>query len=412
VSLAWVTYRVLAPCLGAMAPAARIFASPKERELWNERLGHSQRSGGADAWIHAASLGEASAVGPLVRQLTSLQHDARLFLTATTRTGRSRLEALGLPVALAPIDAPQAVGRFFRGVAPRRLMLVETELWPHWLLRARADGVPVAVVSARVSERSVRRYHALGGALRELLSGLGAVLCQTDDDAARWQSLGAPAARTAVVGNLKHDALPEPPEDRARARVDAGLERDRPALVLGSLRPGEARIAARAWLALPEMVRGVWQVVAVPRHGRSTPELRAEATAAGLPASGPGSWRWDDRVGVLIGYYRAADVALVGGSLMPFGGHNPMEAAACGAAVIIGPHHASQLESVRVLQERRAAWVLAEPKELETALSRLVTSRDEREAMARQGLEVVGALRGATRRAVTRLLEWKLWPVA
>src|SRR6266516_1776160 len=149
-SVVWTAYRMLAPVLGAAAPAARWFSSPRERHYWNERLGRVDAPGGVEGWIHAASLGEATAVAPLARELGALMPGARLFLTATTRAGRGRLAGAGPPVALAPLDAPQAVDRFFAGVAPRRVLLVETELWPHWLLRARAGDVPVVVVSGRL----------------------------------------------------------------------------------------------------------------------------------------------------------------------------------------------------------------------------------------------------------------------
>src|SRR5206468_6089022 len=129
----WALYRFLAPGIGAVAQWAGPLASPEERLLWNERLGVAHLEGGCHAWVHSASLGEAVAVGPLLQELLALQPRARIYLTATTRSGRARLRGLGHPVSLAPIDSPQAARRFFRGVQPERLFLVETELWPHWL---------------------------------------------------------------------------------------------------------------------------------------------------------------------------------------------------------------------------------------------------------------------------------------
>ncbi|MEK7331307.1 MAG: glycosyltransferase N-terminal domain-containing protein, partial [Candidatus Eisenbacteria bacterium] len=301
------------------APAARLFASPRERPLWEERLGRLTAAEPVDAWIHAASLGEALAVGPLVRGLQGLQPGARFQLTASTAAGRARLAELGLRHSLAPLDAPQTVARFLAGVRPRRLFLIETELWPHWLLSARAAGIPVAVVSARISTRSLARYARLGGGFRGLVAGLGGVLCQSRAEEARWLSLGAPAGRTTVVGNLKDDALPEPAADRGRARAALGLDPQRPLLVLGSLRLGEVRFLARAWGGLPAPVRAGWQVVAVPRHPRAAAELRTEAARTGQAlvadaAPADGAWRGDERRGVLAGYYAAADVAVVGGT--------------------------------------------------------------------------------------------------
>jgi len=412
VTLAWSAYRILAPCLGALAPAARAFTSPAEQELWGERLGRVTLADGCDAWVHAASMGEATAVRPLVGALRAFHPRARLHLTATTRTGRMRLATFGDSVSLAPIDAPQAVGRFLAGVRPRRMLLVETELWPHWLLRARASQIPVAVVSARLSERSVARYGRLGPELRRLVSGLAAVLCQTPEDLGRWRALGAPPERTAVTGNLKYDALPEPPPSRPQARAEAGLDRDRPLLVLGSLRPGEARILARVWKGLPLEVTADWQVVAVPRHVHATPGLVAEAESEGLKRApqGESGWRWDDRPGVLLGYYAAADVAFVGGSLAPYGGHNPLEPAACGAAVVLGAHTKTQADAVRALAQADAVTVARTAEALRSGLERLLASVPERCAQVQRALAVVAALRGSARRTVAQLAAWALWP--
>ncbi len=412
-SLLWNAYRVFAPVLGAVAPAGGIFVSPNERTFWLERLGEVTLPGGCDAWVHAASLGEASAVPPFLRELDAVRPAARFWLTATSRTGRAALAAHGRPHSLAPIDSPQATRRFLEGVQPQRMFLIETELWPHWLLRARAEGLPVAVVSARLSERSVARYRRLGPGLRDLVGGLGAVLCQGEDDHRRWLAIGAPPERTRVVGNLKSDGLPHPAPDRAAARAEAGLDPARPLLVLGSLRPGEAFALGRAWLGLPEATRRRWQVVAVPRHPRASDELRAEAAQAGVEvASGdpvPGAWRWDDRTGVLVGWYRAADVAFVGGSVARYGGHNPLEPAACGAAVLMGPHHASQRDGVRALQAAGAIRVGAAGASLQSALRELLEDEDVRARAASAAREVAQSQRGAAARAVASLVELGLW---
>ena len=410
----WGAYRVLAPVLGSIAPAAGVFTSPAERVLWRERMGRLTRPGGCDAWVHAASLGEAVAAAPLVRELLRLQPDARLQLTATTRGGRERLLELGHPAALAPLDTPQAVGRFFHGVRPGRLFLIETELWPHWLMQARRERVPVAVVSARMSERSVRRYRGLGAGLRGLVESLAGVLCQSEEDQQRWLSVGARPERTTVVGNLKSDGLPSPAADRGLERARLGLERDRPLLVLGNVRPGEVRPLARAWRSLPVSLRERWQVMAVPRHPRALAQLQAEANTAvsvgRAAAATADAWRWDARLGVLSDWYRAADVAFVGGSLAPYGGHNPLEPAACGAAVLMGPHDAAQRVAVRALDRAGGIWRVADPAALSGALEALLGHEELRASRAAAALRVASSERGAAARAVQRLRELSLWP--
>ncbi len=415
-SVAWAAYRLMAPALGALAPAARLFSPPAERPLWGERMGRVTLEGGCEAWVHAASLGEAGAAGTLVHELARVRPEARLYLTATTRSGRARLQSLGHPVSLAPIDSPQAVERFLSGVRPARLFVVETELWPQWLLRVRTARMPAAVVSARLSERSVEGYLRLGLPMRRLVGSLEAVLCQSPVDETRWLAIGARRERTVVVGNLKHDALPEPVPDRAAARAALGLAPERPLLVLGSVRPGEVRILARAWRTLDPALRDRWQVVAVPRHARAARGLRGEAAEGGVVVATDRSpardaWRWDDRAGVLNAYYAAAEVAFVGGSLAPHGGHNPLEPAACGAALLMGPHHASQADAVAALERRDALWEVEDEAAARSALGALLGSPAVRELRARAASEVVQSQRGAGRRAVRWLCAWGLWPV-
>jgi 3-deoxy-D-manno-octulosonic-acid transferase len=414
-NLWWSAYRCVAPLVGAMAPGARWLAPAAERGSWSERLGEVAVPGPVAAWIHAASMGEALAAESLVGELRGRDPAALLRLTATTRGGRTRLARLDSHASLAPIDSPQAIHRFLDRVKPSRLFLVETELWFHWLLAARAAAIPVAVVSAKVSPRSLRRYRWFGAPLERLIAGLAAVLCQSEADAARWRELGARDDRTAVVGNLKNDALPRPVADRGAARAASGLDPTRPLLVLGSLRPGEAAALARAWGALPVELRERWQVVAVPRHPTAAAGLRAEAADAGqalVDTGAPqhGAWRWDERLGVLGGWYQAADVAFVGGSLAPFGGHNPLEPAACGAAVLMGPHHATQRVAVETLRAAGAIGIVEAGEPLVAALAALLGDpalRAVRQHAARTAAENA---RGVARRAVDRLEEWDLWP--
>lgn len=424
-SLAWSAYRIAAPLIGAAAPALRAFTPVVERGLWSERLGRIAASGPVDAWIHAASLGESTAVGPLTRELAATRPGARFHLTASTPAGRARLGGFGHPHSLAPLDAPQAVARFMAAVRPGRLFLIETELWPHWLLNARASGVPVAVISARLSERSVPRYRRFGPEFAALIAGLDAVLCQSEGDAARWRALGTPAARTVVVGNLKDDALDEPDgrseaerlAGRRSARAALGLDPDRRLLVLGSVRPDEVRLLARAWRRVAPELQARWQVVAAPRHPHAAPGLRREAGSERQPlveegAPAAGAWRWDERLGMLPRYYAAADLAVVGGTLGPYGGHNPLEPAAGGVAVIVGPHVAAQADAVAALVAAGAARVAMGETALSNALTAGLSDEAGRGAAGAAGLAVVRARRGAARRAVSRLTEWGLWPAA
>ena len=185
--------------------------------------------------------------------------------------------------------------------------------------------------------------------------------------------------------------------------------------MLGNVRPGETRLLVRAWRAVPSALRARWQVVAVPRHPRALAQIQAEAIAAGLTAMESAAvsdaWRWDARLGVLTRWYRAADVAFVGGSLAPYGGHNPMEPAACGAAVLIGPWHAAQREGVRALEAAGGIWCVADVQELTGALEALLEHGDLRATRAAAALRVAGSERGSAARAAHDLEALGLWPV-
>jgi 3-deoxy-D-manno-octulosonic-acid transferase len=415
VSVAWGAYRSLAPLVGAAAPLGRWIAPAAERSEWRERLGDVGASEASDAWIHAASMGEAVAVSGLLAELRRDAPAARLRLTANTRTGRRRLGDLGEDVSLAPLDTPQASERFFARVRPRRLLLLETELWPHWLMAARRARTPVVVLNARLSARSLRRYRWLGGSFRELVKGLAAVLCQSEADRERWVSLGAAEERSATVGNLKNDGLPAAAPDRGVARARLGLDPNRPLWVLGSVRPGEARWLGNAWTLMDESVRARWQVMAVPRHESASAALRREAEQAGItltrqPPPAGGAWGWDDRPGVLLDYYRAADLAFVGGTLEPYGGHNPLEPAACGAAVLTGPHLEAQAPARAALEQPGGIAIAGPGAPLAAALRTLLGDEAGLRSRAEAAHRAAARARGATRRAVDHLRGWSLWP--
>ena len=414
-SAAWIAYRAIAPLIGALAPYTRPFLRGAERVRWSERMGETRLEGGCAAWIHGASMGESTAALALARELDTRAPGAPILLTVTTPTARERIEAKQRHVALAPIDAPAAVRRFLAGAKPARLFVVETEIWPHWLLAARAARLPVAFVSARLSERSVRRYRMLGTPLCDLVAGADAVLCQSEDDARRWRAIGAREDRTRVTGNLKFDALDPPEPDRGAARRALGLDPARPLLTLGSVRPGEARVLAAAWSALPAAVRARWQVVAVPRHAAALAGLEEEARQMWPPRPAPHApherdWRWDARAGVLPAYYGACDVAFVGASLVPLGGHNPLEPAARGAAVLMGPFGSHQAQAVERLRAS-GGIVIAGDQDVGPALARLLTDDAARTACADGGLAAVESLRGAAQRTVDELEARGLWPV-
>jgi len=372
----------------------------------------------APVWVHAVSLGETRAAQPLVQAL--LERGLPVLLTHTTATGRAEGErlfgaAIGrgqLQQAWLPYDFPGATRRFLARHAPRCGLLIEREVWPNLLAAARAQGVPMALVSARFSASSLRQAGWLGQALREALAGLGRVLAQTDEDGARLCQAGANAYT--VTGSLKFDvALPE-----AQLRVGhawAGAT-GRPVIALASTREGEDAMFIEAIGALQAHRAATPRplILLIPRHPQRFDEAAAQLQAAGLAYArrSAGSGEPGPHIDVLLGdtlgempfYYAAADVAIVGGSFARLGGQNLIEACAAGTPVIVGPHTFNFKDAAR---DAIAAGVRA--PDARTALDwalQLLAEPARRQAMSEAARAWTAAHAGATRRTLDALEDW------
>jgi 3-deoxy-D-manno-octulosonic-acid transferase len=305
-------------------------------------------------WLHAASVGETLSVLPVLEALAARAPDLCVLLTTGTVTA-AELLARRLPPApaagaglvhhrFAPLDVPAWAARFLDGWRPDAAGFVESELWPNLVAAARARGVPLALVNARLSGRSARRWRRVPALAREVLSSFSLVLAQAEADAGRLRSLGADAAE--CWGNLKFAAPPLPADPAALTRLREAIG-GRPVLLAASTHPGEEAlvVAAHARIAggrLPDLL-----TVIVPRHPDRGPAVAALAGdlpvvrrgAAGGALPGPGTAVYvADTLGELGLLYRVADVAFVGGSLVPRGGQNPLEPARLGCPVLLGPH--------------------------------------------------------------------------
>lgn len=351
----------LAAAVAAPAGLVALAVRPEWRAGLGQRLGWLPATGDGvrpAVWIHGASVGEARVVGLLGRRL--LEQGLALRASATSVAGRSRLrdELPGVPCSLAPLDHPWCVDRALRDAAPAALVLVETELWPCWIAAAARAGVPVGLVSGRLSRRAFARYRALRPLVAPTLARLAAVGARTPDDAARFRALGAPAQRVRVTGDLKLDLpteAPPLPGDLVPVLKDAG-----PCLVAGSTHPGEEEAVGRAVALLRARGVPVRAVVAprrVERCGAAEAALRRAGcrvrrrSRPGAAALAPGEVLVVDRLGELPALYRAASVAFVGGSLAPVGGHSLAEPLVAGAPVLHGPH----VEDVGTVAEELAA---------------------------------------------------------
>jgi len=421
---------------------------PEYRAHWAERWGFG--GGRADdaplLWVHAVSVGETRAVQPLVAALMALDPSARLLLTHMTPTGRdtgAQLYAQRYGERFAqvylPYDYPCAVRRFLAAWRPTLGVLMETELWPNLCAAAVSAGVPLAAVNVRLSERSLGRGARWGRLIRDALASLVRVVAQTPDDARRLHALGR--HEVLVAGNLKFDATPSADLIARGHRWHARL--GEPAVVLAaSTRDGEESLLLDAWLAAraerlaaargPDGPDGHPRrlLVVVPRHPQRFEDVAAEmrrrglalARRAQLDAEDAEPMRVEageidpeaidavlgDSMGEMAAYYAAADVVIMGGTLLPFGGQNLIEACAVGVPVILGPHTYNFADAAEQAVAAGAALRVADAREAVHAARRLLADPVRRAEMGRRASAFATAHRGATQRTVDALSPW--WP--
>ena len=328
-------------------------SEPLYRERIAERFGFYR--GAADAgwvWVHAVSLGETRAAAALIDALRSERPGMRLLLTHGTATGREAGQSLlreGDRQTWLPYDTPGATRRFFAHFRPAVGVLMETEVWPNLLLAAQAARVPVVLANARLSEKSFRRGQRIAAVLRPAIDSVALVLAQTEDDARRIRRMREEeedgAAAVEVSGNLKYDLTPEADQLAQGAAWQAQVPRD---VVLAAItREGEEALLLDAWRQAP---RRDALLLIVPRHPQRFDEIASLVRAAGLSLARRSSWQgtppadalqaqvWlGDSMREMALYYATAKVALLGGSFAPLGGHNLIEAAACGCPLVMGP---------------------------------------------------------------------------
>jgi 3-deoxy-D-manno-octulosonic-acid transferase len=360
-------------------------------------------------------VGEVELARRLVREFARAAPGQRLLLTATTTSGlalaaRSFDEAI--PVFPCPLDLPGPVRRVLAAARPSLIVLVETELWPEMLHQAAVHDVPVAVVNARLSERSYAAYRRVSGVLRTLLAPLTRVCARTEADADRFAGIGVPADRITVFGNIKYDLdADERPLPWAADMAD--LIGRRPVVVAGSTMPDEEPVVLDA-LSAVEVDGARPFIMLAPRH----PE-RFDAVAGLLRERGVRFGRRSrlddipndadvfliDTIGELARAYRFAQLAFIGGSLVPTGGHNPLEAAVWGVPVLSGPNVDNFREVYDEMVSSGAARLVADTTELRIAASVWLDDDGLARAAGAAGRDVVERNRGATARTVDALLE-------
>ena len=415
-SLAW--WLALPLVLGRLWWRGR--KEPGYRAHWAERLGFPDASPSTrlTLWVHAVSVGETRAAEPLVEALLEAYPDSRILLTHMTPTGRATGKSLfghhgeRMVQSYLPYDTGFMVGRFLRRFQPRVCILMETEVWPNLVAGCASSAIPVALVNARLSERSLRRGRKMGTLMSDAARAITLVAAQTEADATRIRSLGAP--RVEVTGSIKFDVVPPQAalEKGAWLRARFGT---RPVFLCASTREGEEALILDAWQRATGKPPGALLAI-VPRHPQRFDEVEKLVTARGLSVQRRSRLEdgiaarvehpdvlLGDSMGEMFAYYAACDCAFIGGSLMPLGGQNLIEACALGKPVLVGEHTFNFAQATEEAVADGAALRVPDADALVAAALRLLEDGPARAGMGAHALAFAGRHRGATLRTVELL---------
>jgi 3-deoxy-D-manno-octulosonic-acid transferase len=424
-ALGLAAYRAATALAGVAAPLLRRLGG--RESAWRSALSGATEeltSASGSVWVHAASLGEVVAARSWIKALLGAGLSGPILLTTRTSRGLARARGeLGDRVVarVAPLDLPQLLSSFLRASTPWRLDIIETELWPQLILESRRRHVAVVFVSATVSDRTRGRLHRWGLAGRDVFGQGVWVLAQSDLHAERFLALGVPSSRIAVTGDLKA----EPPTEGA-SRDPSG----RSAVVFGSLRPGEEAVAValarrlardegRALVIAPRHRDGLERVLKALEREELPFSVRREENRAGedLSAwiSGLSAAR-PPRVGILAtsgelpSAYESAAVAIVGGTFAPYGGHNALEPAARGCAIVVGPHASGIQESVESLSREGAVVQVLDAATGVEAVQSLLGNPETLRCMGQGAARAAAAASESARRSLEALERFGLMP--
>jgi len=364
-------------------------------------------------WIHAVSVGEVLAISGLVAQIRRALPEYRVVVSTTTDTGQglARKRFGEENVFYFPMDFAFAIRPYLRALKPQLVVLAETEFWPNFLRSAHASGARIAVVNTRISDRSWPRYQRFRWALRRMLTHVDLFLAQTPEDSTRLQSIGADATRVQVTGNLKFDVtLPAAPPIVDKLRRAFAAEGAGPVLVCGSTVEDEEALLLKAFENLrvghPRAV-----MILAPRHPERFDSVAALLQQMGISSHRRSSWQEEklaggvllvDTIGELASLYGLADVAFVGGSLVPRGGHNIIEPAQHGVAIVTGNHTENFRDIVALFKKHDAVRIVG-MSELPLMLIHLLDNDADRRALARRAKETILSQMGATFRTLEEL---------
>lgn len=400
----------------------RALANRQYRDKLGQRFGFGYPRLQQSIWIHAVSVGEVVAAAPLIRALQRKYPDNQLLVTTVTPTGAARVRALfgdSVHHAYIPFEMLYAVNRFFAAVDPLMTLIVETEIWPNLYHACGIRKVPLVLASARISPRSVDSYHKWLPLFRETLSHGIVIAAQSDADAERFLTLGANPDRTRVTGNIKFDVeVPEDLVSRGKSfRRD--ILGDRPVWIAASTHDGEEQILLNVHAQLRSRCPDLLLLI-VPRHPERFAPVRELMEKQGIeliarteqrPCEPGTSVFLGDTMGEVPMFYAASDIAFVGGSLVPVGGHNLLEPAALGLPIVIGPHVFNAQDVADRFVSQNACLMVQDGDELKAAIEQLLDDPSAAKAVGRRGKEILETNRGALARLMG-LMEPLMKPAA
>ncbi len=364
-------------------------------------------------WIHAVSVGEVAAITGLVFGVRRRFPRHRIVVSTTTATGQKiARERFGADaVFYFPLDFAFAIRPYLRLLRPQLIVLAETEFWPNFLRLAHKNGARIAVVNARISDRSFPGYKRFHPIVTRILKHIDLFLAQTEEDSRRLREIGAPAQRIEVSGNLKFDVpIPSPPPIVDNLRLAFEGAQAGPVLVCGSTMDGEESLLIQAFenilVGHPRAV-----MILAPRRPERFPQVAGLLEKLHVRFWRRSEWQGEpisggilllDTIGELAALYALADVAFVGGSLVPRGGHNIIEPAQYGAAIVVGNHTENFRDIVGLFQSRNAIRIVG-PAELPLVLMELLSNDEERAALGHRAAETLRSKMGATQRTLQAL---------
>ena len=403
----------------------KMFRRGNYRHKFGQRLGiydvdlRARLSAQKSTWLHAVSVGEVMVALKLAEAIRALGADTRFVLTTTTTTGfafASKSAPSWIDVLYTPLDFWPIMRRAFATIRPAKIVLVEAEVWPNLAAEAHARGIPVALVNARLSPRSEKRFRRFRFFVAPTFRLLDLVCVPEPQDVDRWAAIGVLPDRVHVVGSVKYDpeAIHVDPTLPERVLRDSGIDRNRPAFLGGSTHRGEEEILAEAFFRWREEFPFIFLIIA-PRHAERALEIRRQLERRGLRVtlrSRPTPTRDPspdcmilDTTGELRDWYGVADVVFVGKSLTAHGGQNPVEAIAAGKPIIFGPHMENFAMLARSLIAGRGAIEVTSTHELQRAVADLLRDSGLRETLVQNARMVLSGHRGATSRTAALIVD-------